>query len=141
MLRAEFGASLSDEGVHILDPFTGTGTFILRLLQSGLIKPADLVRKYRHELHASEIVLLAYYVAAVDIEETFHGLVKDTGGAHAESYGVDGYEPFPGIALTDTFQTSEDDDRYDDGGIFGDNNERAKAQNALDIRVIVGNPP
>ncbi|WP_104133046.1 type ISP restriction/modification enzyme [Cryobacterium sp. M91] len=142
VLRAEFnGASLSDEGVHILDPFTGTGTFIVRLLQSGLIKPADLVRKYRHELHASEIVLLAYYVAAVNIEETFHGLVKDTGGAHAGSYGVDGYEPFPGIVLTDTFQSAEDDDRYDADGIFGDNNERAKAQNALDIRVIVGNPP
>jgi predicted helicase len=141
VLRAEFGATLSDEGVHILDPFTGTGTFMVRLLQSGLIKPADLVRKYRYELHANEIVLLAYYVAAVNIEETFHGLVQDTGGAHAESYGVSGYEPFPGIVLTDTFQTSEDDDRYDDGGIFGDNNERVKAQNALDIRVIVGNPP
>ena len=141
VLRAEFGATLSDEGVHILDPFTGTGTFIVRLLQSGLIKPADLVRKYRHELHASEIVLLAYYVAAVNIEETFHGLVKDTGGAHAKSFGVDGYEPFPGIVLTDTFQASEDDDRYDDGGIFGDNNERTKTQNLLDIRVIVGNPP
>ncbi|WP_342662984.1 DEAD/DEAH box helicase [Glaciibacter superstes] len=141
VLRSEFGATLSDEGVHVLDPFTGTGTFIVRLLQSGLIKPRDLVRKYRHELHANEIVLLAYYVAAVNIEETFHGLVKETGGAHAESYGVEGYEPFPGIVLTDTFQTSEDNDRYDDRGIFGDNNERVKAQNALDIRVIVGNPP
>lgn len=141
VLRAEFGATLSDEGVHVLDPFTGTGTFIVRLLQSGLIKPADLVRKYRYELHANELVLLAYYVAAVNIEETFHGLVKDTGGAHAESYGVDGYIPFPGIVLTDTFQTSEDDDRYDDRGVFGDNNERVRAQNALDIRVIVGNPP
>ncbi|TFD11327.1 DEAD/DEAH box helicase [Cryobacterium sp. TMT1-21] len=141
VLRKEFSATLSDDGVHILDPFTGTGTFIVRLLQSGLIKPADLIRKYRHELHASEIVLLAYYVAAVNIEETFHGLVKDTGGSHAESYGVKGYEPFPGIVLTDTFQSSEDDDHFDDGGIFGDNNKRVKAQNALDIRVIVGNPP
>ncbi|WP_232466206.1 type ISP restriction/modification enzyme [Diaminobutyricimonas sp. LJ205] len=129
VLRKEFGATLSDEGVHVLDPFTGTGTFIVRLLQSGLIKPADLERKYRSELHANEIVLLAYYVAAINIEETYHGL---NGGS---------YEPFPGIVLTDTFQTSEDDDRYDDRGIFGDNNERVKAQNALDIRVIVGNPP
>ncbi|TFD93994.1 damage-inducible protein [Cryobacterium lactosi] len=141
VLRKEFGATLSDEGVHVLDPFTGTGTFIVRLLQSGLIKPADLVRKYRYELHANELVLLAYYVAAVNIEETFHGLVKNTGGAHAESYGVEGYEPFPGIVLTDTFQTSEADDHYDDHGIFGDNNERVKAQNALPITVIVGNPP
>jgi predicted helicase len=130
VLRSEFGASISDEGVHVLDPFTGTGTFIVRLLQSGLIKPEDLQRKYRSELHANELVLLAYYVAAVNIEETFHGL---TGGAD--------YEPFPGIILTDTFQSSEDDDRYDDRGIFGDNNERVKAQNALDIRVIIGNPP
>lgn len=130
VLRSEFGASISDEGVHVLDPFTGTGTFIVRLLQSGLIRPEDLERKYRAELHANELVLLAYYVAAVNIEETFHGL---TGG--------DTYEAFPGIILSDTFQSSEDDDKYDDRGIFGDNNERVKAQNALDIRVIVGNPP
>jgi predicted helicase len=133
VLRTEFGATLSDEGVHILDPFTGTGTFIVRLLQSGLIRPEDLQRKFRHELHANEIVLLAYYVAAVNIEATYHGLMP--AGEN------DDYEPFPGIVLTDTFQTSEDDDRYDDRGIFGDNNERVKAQNALDIRVIVGNPP
>jgi len=141
VLRNEFGATLSDEGVHVLDPFTGTGTFIVRLLQSGLIKPADLVRKYRYELHANELVLLAYYVAAVNIEETFHNIVTAPVGAHGHSYGIDGYEPFPGIVLTDTFQSSEDDDKYDDQGIFGDNNERVKAQNALDIRVVVGNPP
>ena len=75
VLRTEFGASLSDEGVHVLDPFTGTGTFIVRLLQSGLIKPEDLQRKFRYELHANEIVLLAYYVAAVNIEATYHGLM------------------------------------------------------------------
>lgn len=130
VLREEFGASISDEGVHVLDPFTGTGTFIVRLLQSGLIRPEDLERKYRKELHANELVLLAYYVAAVNIEETFHSLS-----------GADDYEAFPGIILTDTFQSSEDDDKYDDRGIFGDNNERVKVQNALDIRVIVGNPP
>jgi predicted helicase len=129
VVRKEFGVTLSDENVHVLDPFTGTGTFVVRLLQSELIRPADRARKYKHELHANEIVLLAYYVAAINIEETFHGL---NGGL---------YEPFPGIVLTDTFQTTEDDDRYDDSGIFGDNNERVKAQNALDIRVIVGNPP
>ena len=133
VLRTEFGATLSDEGVHILDPFTGTGTFIVRLLQSGLIKPEDLQRKFRHELHANEIVLLAYYVAAVNIEATYHGLLP--------AGETSPYEPFPGIVLTDTFQSSEDDDRYDDHGIFGDNNDRVKAQNALDIRVIVGNPP
>ena len=124
-----FGAGLTDHGVHVLDPFTGTGTFIVRLLQSGLIAPADLAHKYRHELHANEIVLLAYYVAAVNIEVTYNGL---RGGE---------YVAFPGVVLTDTFQTAEDDDTYDDQGVFGDNNERVKQQNALDIRVIVGNPP
>ncbi|HEY5222959.1 MAG TPA: type ISP restriction/modification enzyme [Microbacteriaceae bacterium] len=145
VLRSEFGTSLSDEGVHVLDPFTGTGTFIVRLLQSGLIKASDLVRKYRYELHANEIVLLAYYVAAVNIEETFHGLTvpepAEGRGAHAYDYGVEGYAPFPGIVLTDTFQSSEDEDELDATGIFGDNNERVKAQNALPITVIVGNPP
>jgi predicted helicase len=127
--RDHFGAGLTDHGVHVLDPFTGTGTFIVRLLQSGLITPADMAHKYRHELHANEIVLLAYYVAAVNIEATYNGL---QGGE---------YVPFPGVVLTDTFQTAEDDDTYDDQGVFGDNNERVKQQNALDIRVIVGNPP
>jgi predicted helicase len=127
--RDHFGAGLTDHGVHVLDPFTGTGTFIVRLLQSGLITPVDLPHKYRHELHANEIVLLAYYVAAVNIEATYNGL---QGGE---------YVPFPGVVLTDTFQTAEDNDTYDDQGVFGDNNERVKQQNALDIRVIVGNPP
>ncbi|MFJ4046680.1 DEAD/DEAH box helicase [Microbacterium sp. NPDC089987] len=128
-LKAEFGASISDEGVHILDPFTGTGTFIVRLLQSGLIKPEDLARKYRYELHANEIVLLAYYVAAINIEETYHALTSGE------------YEPFNGIVLTDTFQMNEDDDELDGGGIFPENNERVEAQKALDIRVVIGNPP
>jgi predicted helicase len=144
VLRSEFGSSLSDEGVHVLDPFTGTGTFIVRLLQSGLIKPEDLKRKYKHELHANEIVLLAYYVAAINIEETYHGLLGTGRSSGAPAHGkssVPAYEPFPGIVLTDTFQSSEDDDKYDDHGIFGDNNERVKSQNALPMTVIVGNPP
>ena len=74
ILQSEFGCSLSDKDVHIIDPFAGTGTFVARLLQSGLIPPADLLRKYQHELHANEIILLAYYIAAINIEETFHSL-------------------------------------------------------------------
>ena len=73
VLQDEFGRSLSDEGVHVLDPFTGTGIFLTRLLQSDIIQDADLERKYREELHANEIVLLAYYIATVNIEETFRG--------------------------------------------------------------------
>lgn len=128
-LKTEFGASLSDRGVHILDPFTGTGTFIVRLLQSGLIKPEDLAYKYRYELHANEIVLLAYYVAAINIEETYHSIA-----------GGD-YVPFDGMVLTDTFQMHEADDELDNLGVFPENNERVEAQKALDIRVVVGNPP
>nr|WP_293092446.1 hypothetical protein [Okeania sp. SIO2F4] len=70
--KNEFGLGLSDEGVHILDPFTGTGTFIVRLLQSGVIKKEYLPRKFGYELHANEIFLLAYYIAAINIEETYH---------------------------------------------------------------------
>ncbi|GAA1565927.1 DEAD/DEAH box helicase [Leucobacter aridicollis] len=132
-LRLHFDARLSDEGVHVLDPFTGTGTFIVRLLQSGLIDPQDLLRKYTEELHANEILLMAYYIAAINIEATFHGLQKEHAG-DAE------YQPFGGIVLTDTFQSSEADDVIDDR-MFTGNNERLTEQNALDIRVIVGNPP
>lgn len=129
VLNDEFDTSISDEGVHVLDPFTGTGTFIVRLLQSGLIKPHGLARKYRYELHANEIVLLAYYVAAINIEETYHAL---RGGE---------YVPFDGIVLTGTFQMFEDDDELDDMGIFQANNDRVIAQKERDIRVIIGNPP
>jgi len=133
LLREEFGASLSDDGVHILDPFTGTGTFIVRLLESGLIDPSALLRKYTSELHANEILLLAYYIAAINIEATFHGLL-------AEQTPDAAYVPFNGIVLTDTFQMTEDGDTLDTT-VFPTNNERAANQLGLDIRVIIGNPP
>src|SRR5690554_7470715 len=103
VLKKEFGRSISDENIHILDPFTGTGTFITRLLQSGLIKDKDLQRKYKHELHANEIVLLAYYIAAVNIENAFHDLIPKTEIVTLEP----NYVPFEGIVLTDTFQLGE----------------------------------
>jgi predicted helicase len=134
LLREEFGASLSDEGVHVLDPFTGTGTFIVRLLQSGLINTHDLARKYASELHANEIMLLAYYIAAINIESAFHDALADALDAQVP------YQPFDGIVLTDTFQMHEDGD-LDDGSVFTSNSERVTKQRALDIRVIVGNPP
>lgn len=128
VLRKEFGRGLSDEGVHILDPFTGTGTFMVRLLQSGLIAPADAVRKFHGELHANELVLLAYYIAAINIEEAYHGL-----------RGEGAYEPFDGIVLTDTFQLAEEDDQFEE--VFPENNKRAARQKQTQIRVIIGNPP
>ncbi len=127
LLRQEFGQTLGSKGVHILDPFTGTGTFITRLLQSGLIGPEELAQKYQHEIHANEIVLLAYYIAAINIEATYHGLA-----------GGD-YVPFEGICLTDTFQMYEKEDLVDQ--LLEDNSKRRKRQKKLDIRVIVGNPP
>ena len=133
LLREHFDASLGDEGVHILDPFTGTGTFVARLLQSGLIRPDDLSRKYREELHANEILLLAYYIAAVNIENAYREALA---GAEQDAE----YEPFDGIVLTDTFQLSEDDDPMDEV-FFPRNNARAERQRDLDIRVILGNPP
>ena len=137
VLQQEFGRSISDEGVHVLDPFTGTGTFIVRLLQSGLIKPEDLARKYASELHANEILLLAYYIAAINIETTFHDLQAAADGVELAE---EAYEPFDGIVLTDTFQLTEDGDLTDEI-VFPTNNTRAEAQKALDIQVIVGNPP
>lgn len=128
ILKSEFNTHIGDAGVHVLDPFTGTGTFIVRLLQSGLISNEKMLWKFRNELHANEIVLLAYYVAAINIEETFHSIVGK-------------YEPFQGVVLTDTFQMTEGKDSLDRLGIFPDNNERVIKQNELDIRVVMGNPP
>nr|WP_273543379.1 type ISP restriction/modification enzyme [Sneathiella sedimenti] len=127
VLQEEFGQTLGSEGVHIIDPFTGTGTFITRLLQSGLIKPEEMENKFRNEIHANEIVLLAYYIAAINIEAVYHGI-----------QGGD-YVPFEGICLTDTFQMYESDDQL--SFYMPDNSERRKRQKATDIRVIVGNPP
>lgn len=140
VLKEHFGTTLSGEGVHVLDPFTGTGTFIARLLQSGLIDPADLARKYAHELHANEILLMAYYIAAINIEATFYGLQREAAVENGRDPHQVGYEPFEGIVLTDTFQMSEDGDTLDEA-MFTGNNDRAKTQNGLDIRVILGNPP
>ncbi|RAM37258.1 DEAD/DEAH box helicase [Arthrobacter globiformis] len=140
VLAKDFGASISDEGVHVLDPFTGTGTFIVRLLQSGRIKPEDLLRKYTQELHANELLLMAYYIAAINIEATVHGLLEEQAAADGKDPGEVPYLPFDGIVLTDTFQMTEDGDTLDDF-VFTSNNDRVKAQNALDIRVIIGNPP
>ncbi|WP_214802414.1 type ISP restriction/modification enzyme [Exiguobacterium sp. ERU656] len=128
VLQTHFGKSIGDEGVNVLDPFTGTGTFIVRLLQSGLISKEDLLRKYTQELHANEIVLLSYYIAAINIEETFHSITEGE------------YQPFEGIVLTDTFESTEKEDSFEDE-LFGENNERLEKQRKEPIFVIIGNPP
>lgn len=130
ILRREFGSSLSDKDVHILDPFTGTGTFVTRLLQSDCIRQEDLERKYREEIHCNELVLLAYYVADVNIESVFH-----------ERAQRKEYLPFSGICLTDTFQLNEGQDKDIFSMLFPQNSERVVGQKKTPIRVIMGNPP
>jgi len=154
VLKQEFGKSIADRNVNILDPFTGTGTFITRLIQSGLIPADDLVYKYHHELHANEIVLLAYYIATINIENAFHDTV-----------GSETYSPFEGICLTDTFQLGETEGRRKikipetkfsksamefsnselSDGMYREtlpqNSERVDRQKSKPITVIMGNPP
>ncbi|MEZ2338558.1 type ISP restriction/modification enzyme [Mucilaginibacter sp. RCC_168] len=131
VLKKEFGRSISDENIHILDPFTGTGTFVTRLIQSGLINKADLKRKYQHEIHANEIVLLAYYIAAVNIENAYHDAIDQIE-----------YTAFDGICLTDTFQLGETDNNYKlHKDMFPQNSERVAKQKAAPLKVIMGNPP
>ena len=132
VLKWEFDRTLSDENVHILDPFTGTGTFMTRLLQNDLISPDDLSRKYREELHANEIVLLAYYIAAVNIENAYHDRLREKRD----------YEAFQGIVLTDTFQLSEKEKRQVHiSEVFPHNAARVDRQKNAPLRVILGNPP
>ena len=138
VLKKEFGRSISDENIHVLDPFTGTGTFITRLLQSGLIEEKDLERKYKHELHANEIVLLAYYIAAVNIENAYHDATPDP----EDGIGKEKYTPFDGIVLTDTFQLGETDESQKlFSEMFPQNSERVVRQMKAPLRVIIGNPP
>ncbi len=131
LLQATFGRSLSDEDVHILDPFTGTGTFIVRMIESGLIDADALPRKYKRELHANEIVLLAYYIASINIENAYHAACGEQSG----------YEAFPGICLTDTFQLGEGGELSRAFPQLSENSDRAEEQRRTPIQVIIGNPP
>ena len=130
MLQEEFDRDLSDEDVHVLDPFTGTGIFLVRLIQSALIQDSDLARKYEKELHANEIVLLAYYIAAIHIEEAFHGRRGQESA----------YQPFEGIVLTDTFNLNRRQEGFS-AYWLPDNSERVERQQNTQIQVIIGNPP
>ena len=136
VLREDFDSSLSERGVHILDPFTGTGTFITRLLQSGLIAPEMLPHKYQHEIHCNELSLLAYYIADVNIESVFQ--------EQHHRYAPDApYLPYDGVCLTDTFQLGEESqgERLFDKDFFVGNSEAVSLQKKAPVRVIIGNPP
>ncbi|MBR4172029.1 MAG: DEAD/DEAH box helicase [Kiritimatiellae bacterium] len=151
VLRKEFGQSLTDKDVHIIDPFTGTGTFITRLLQSGHIKPTDLKRKYTKELHANEIVLLAYYIASVNIESVYHDLMERTPDIRPQTSDIENaksevrsqkssYQPFEGICLTDTFEMYEKGDVFETAD-FQQNSARVTRQKKTPVRIVIGNPP
>ncbi len=147
ILKTEFGKSMNNRSVHVLDPFTGTGTFIVRLLESGILNPdsPNFAYKFNNELHANEIVLLAYYIAAINIEQAFHTI-----GMRKE------YKPFPGLLLTDTFQMGEKELPAEmDSNAFSfpqnvigeddvehvENDKRIIRQRRQTIQVILGNPP
>lgn len=133
ILKTTFGRSLSDKDVNVLDPFAGTGTFLARMIESGLIDKDALTRKYEEELFANEIILLAYYIASINIENAYH-----------TAMGEDmPYKPFNGICLTDTFQLGEQENQqYELTGIFlKRNSERVEREMAKQIQVIIGNPP
>ena len=125
ILTAEFGKTLADKDVHILDPFTGTGNFIVNLMRH--IPKSALPHKYAHELHCNEIMLLPYYVASMNIE-------------HAYWDATGKYEAFEGICLVDTFQTAEKE--QSELSFFNEKNSaRVDRQKKAPIRVIIGNPP
>jgi predicted helicase len=125
VLKSEFGKSLSDEGVHILDPFTGTGNFITRIMQQ--IKTSRLPQKYAEELHCNEVMLLPYYIASMNIEHAYMERTRQ-------------YATFEGICLVDTFDLAEPQKMQLEFMTEG-NTERILKQKKAPIRVVIGNPP
>lgn len=125
LLKREFDRSLSAQNVHILDPFVGTGNFIVRVLRE--ISPEALEHKYASELHCNEIMLLPYYIASMNIEHAYYELTKH-------------YQPFEGICLVDTFEIAESDQQSLGFGVQ-ENIERVNRQKKSPIFVIIGNPP
>ena len=133
VLQEQFGVGLSQEGVDILDPFTGTGSFLVQLIRNpDLIADRDLVRKFHSELHANEILLLAYYIAAISIEEAFHS-----------RRGLDetSHERFEGMVFCDTFMLSQSQQGSFKNGFSRENSQRLEEQQKRVITVILGNPP
>lgn len=125
ILRKEFGRTLGDRNVHIIDPFVGTGNFMVNLMRR--LPKTQLEYKYREELHCNEVMLLPYYIATMNIEHTF-----------LEQIGK--YESFPGICLVDTFETAEKE-QHEFPFFNPENTERVKRQKAAPIFVVLGNPP
>ena len=129
LLKSNYNKSFNDKNIQILDPFLGTGTFLVRLLSRGYIKKDSIKYKYKNEIHGNEIVLLAYYIACINIESTYHDILRSNN-----------YEEFSGSVLTDTFQLYEQEtDMIAD--LLPDNSKKRTKQKKLDIKIIIGNPP
>lgn len=129
ILKREFGRKngLGSKGVHILDPFVGTGNFMLRVMRE--MSPRQLMRKYEEQLHCNEVMLLPYYIASMNIEHEYNELTNQ-------------YKPFNGICLVDTFELVEKESRQMALGIFTEaNSERVQRQQDAPIFVVIGNPP
>ena len=123
ILQTEFNRSLSDSGVHIIDPFVGTGNFIVRIMRE--IQKTALADKYQSELHCNEVMLLPYYIASMNIEHEFFE-------------ATDTYQPFEGVCLVDTFELAEDRQLP----LFApENTRRVEDQKKAPMFVIIGNPP
>ena len=127
LLKKEFNQSVGTHGIHVLDPFTGTGTFIVRMMESGLIPKDQLKYKYENNLHANEIVPLAYYIASMNIETAYHNLVDDKD-----------YRPNNVTVWTDTFASNGKANLIT---ALSENNDNLCRENNAEIRIIVGNPP
>ena len=126
ILQTEFDRSLSDSGVHIIDPFVGTGNFIVRIMQA--LDPISLERKYRAdppELQCNEVMLLPYYIASMNIEQEFYTATHR-------------YLPYEGICLVDTFEMIEDQQMQ---LLTPANTARVEKQKETDMFVVIGNPP
>ena len=127
ILNTEFNRSLSDTGVNIIDPFVGTGNFIVRIMQE--LDPIALERKYTAdppELQCNEVMLLPYYIASLNIEHEFYNTTNR-------------YVPYEGLCLVDTFELAEEKEQLQ---LFTpDNTARVEKQKESEMFVIIGNPP
>ena len=134
LCRKHFGRGLIDEKVNILDPCTGTGTFVCEMLESFRGDPKKLARKYKNELHANEVAILPYYVANLNIEATYAAITGN-------------YAEYPNLCFVDTLDNVaalgiRSGHQHDMFGAMSDENiERVKRQNEKTISVIIGNPP
>ena len=135
LCEKHFNKSLIDRDVEILDPATGTGTFIVELLEHFRGRPAKMKYKFLNELHANEVAILPYYVANLNIEATYAAITGE-------------YAEFPNLCLVDTLDNTDAlktqiGQHFGDllGGISTENVERIRRQNSRKISVIIGNPP